>query len=236
MKCTGATGDFRQERTHRSSRPNYQPLSLRSLYFAEEGFDKAIPYKFGPQTVEEEDFCAERVRRRLNSSCKGLLEALLIRDETQWAKVQYLHRTVRAYVHRPEVWDFVASGTKASFDAHVALSACWLRTTKTLVVPSLVESTPVPSEDFLEKFWSAVRSCVYHSIKFEARWPDLHMTVLDELSQAGDQVAGDEKELRPRQTCFLFCRETSDLQVPNLRATQILQTSRTQTVLGSLLS
>jgi hypothetical protein len=40
-------------------------------------------------------FRTETMRRRLNSRCKGLLEAPTIEQLGPEAKVQYLHRTVR---------------------------------------------------------------------------------------------------------------------------------------------
>jgi hypothetical protein len=79
-----------------------KPLTLLSLSFAEEGLEKAISHKIRPETSEEQMFRAERMRRRLNSRCKGLLEAPAKGREMHKAIVQYLHRTVRDYICRQD--------------------------------------------------------------------------------------------------------------------------------------
>ena len=159
-------------------RASMESLTLLTFSFAEEGMDKAISYKTRPESDQELDFRAERMRRRLSSRCKGLLEAPRRGLETQHAKVQYLHRTVRDYVYKQNVWDFVASGTNETFDPNVALSASYLLAIKTMT----------PTVENLRDFWASLRFCADHSLKFENSQPDVNILLLDELSRAGDAL------------------------------------------------
>ncbi|CZR50367.1 uncharacterized protein PAC_00239 [Phialocephala subalpina] len=154
------------------------PLPIILLSFAEEGLEKAIEYKMQPETNEQQRFRAEIMRRRLSSRCKGLLEAPRAGVELPQAKVQFLHRTARDFIHKPKVWGYVASGTNDSFDANIRLSASWLFELKTMA----------PRSYPAEHVWSSIRSCVEYSLKFENTKPDLHILLLDEPSQVGDTL------------------------------------------------
>jgi hypothetical protein len=153
-----------------------KPLSLISISFAEDGFDRAIAAEaeFMPQGVIE--FRAETMRRRLSSRCKGLLEAPTARAEGPEAKVQYLHRTVKDFLARIDIWDYVLSGIRNSFDPDLTLSGAFLLHIKTLS----------SSSDSLDAFWDACTSCIEYSTRFEIRAKDAHISILCEL----DKTAG----------------------------------------------
>jgi len=72
---------------------------------------------FGPLDPQQAEGRACRMRRRLKVCCKGLLEAeALYRQPVAFAKVTYLHRTVRDYVERPEIWLPLLQMTDISFN------------------------------------------------------------------------------------------------------------------------
>lgn len=149
-----------------------KPLTLLTLSFADDGIEQAISYSIKPESIEQQMFRAERMSRRLNSRCKGLLEVERGLDIPH-ARVQYLHRTVRDYLAEDAVWSFVASGTDESFDPNISLSSSWLLAIKT-ITPKLAS---------LGYFWSSLRSCADYAIKFQNTKPSLHIRLLDELSR-----------------------------------------------------
>src|ERR1019366_6571665 len=66
---------------------------------------------------------AELMRRRLNACCKGLLEpqGTYAKIDPQ-AKVGYLHRTVKDFIEKTDIWDKLLNATNASFDLGARLS------------------------------------------------------------------------------------------------------------------
>jgi hypothetical protein len=70
-----------------------------NLAFAEDSFDKALAAEVELIQSEQANY-----RRRLNSRCKGLLKAPVREDESIIStKVQYLHRTVKDFLNRPDI-------------------------------------------------------------------------------------------------------------------------------------
>jgi hypothetical protein len=112
-----------------------QPLTLLNLGFAEDGFDKAMSAEIGPLSLAELEYRVEKMRRRLSSRCKGLLEAPKSRDESGvTAKVQYLHRTVEDFLSKPDIWEYILSGLPPPFDPNVSLFSAILLEIKTLSI------------------------------------------------------------------------------------------------------
>lgn len=110
------------------------PISLLCLSFAGED-DPHLPYEqpVEPLIEEQEEARADQMRRRLNSHCKGLLVATPRNSDPQ-ATVDYLHRTVRDYLHRGSVWHHLTSHSNPSsspFDPHLALAHGFLLVLKT---------------------------------------------------------------------------------------------------------
>lgn len=90
-----------------------RPLSMLSFAFAEDGFDKAMVAEIKPLDRGQLNSKAESIRRRLNSRSKGLLEATPTRQSPERAHVQYLHRTVKDFLPRRDIWTYIVSGTDA---------------------------------------------------------------------------------------------------------------------------
>ncbi|KAL1620940.1 hypothetical protein SLS54_005871 [Diplodia seriata] len=99
------------------------PPSLLCLSFAGEE-DPHLPYEHPvePLTEEQEEARADQMRRRLYSHCKGLLAT----TPRGGSYVDYLHRTVRDYLHRGSVWHHLltspAPAAPTAFNPHLALA------------------------------------------------------------------------------------------------------------------
>ncbi|CZR58778.1 uncharacterized protein PAC_08670 [Phialocephala subalpina] len=159
-----------------------QPLTLLHLSLAEEGFDKAMSAEVKPIAEEELLFRAETMRRRLSSRCKGLIEAPAFRSKGSYARIQYLHRTVRDYLTTPSAWHYIVSGTDQSFDPDILLSAASL-----FYIKVLPQSTTWALA-VLEYFWEQFNFCVNHCLQFEESINDVHVSILSELERTGDVI------------------------------------------------
>ena len=91
------------------------------LSFADEenkGFAVKLPFR--PLSDRERSRRVETIRRRLNSRCKGLLEV----DPTE--RVNFLHRTVRDFLVRPDIIEKMDNATKGTtFDVHLQLCSAY---------------------------------------------------------------------------------------------------------------
>ena len=117
---------------------------------------------------------AETMRRRLNSRCKGLIEAPAFSSEGAEAKVQYLHRTVRDFLARDDIWKYIVSGTHNSFDPDAALCGAFILNIKMMKCHL----------GMIDLFWSFVEDCIGNSLRLESRAEAIHVSVLAELDKA----------------------------------------------------
>ncbi|KAJ8132874.1 hypothetical protein O1611_g745 [Lasiodiplodia mahajangana] len=101
------------------------PLGLLTLSFMEDSNGIMIRASNGPMAVGELNFRAEQTRRRLQSRCKGLLEVPNYKNHGPYARVQFLHRTVKDFLEENRGRYFLASTTHG-FDPHVTLCASFL--------------------------------------------------------------------------------------------------------------
>jgi hypothetical protein len=104
-----------------------EALTAIMLYFADED-DPEFVFRLQMPTTHTKHIKlfskAELIRRRLNACSKGLLELQRERDRDRKlvnAKVEYMHRTVRDFVRRREIWTKLRAATP-SFDPAVRLS------------------------------------------------------------------------------------------------------------------
>ncbi|EHK42170.1 hypothetical protein TRIATDRAFT_146839, partial [Trichoderma atroviride IMI 206040] len=136
-----------------------EPLSLLNLAFAERGVLEALVAEVTPLPTDEMYYNTETMRRRLVSRCQGLLEVSPIDSKLHlpYAKVQYLHRTVKDFMARAEIWNYILSGTKenGTFDPSLALCVSFLFQLKTLR----------PYFEMASQFWHIIRSCVMYATK-----------------------------------------------------------------------
>ncbi|GME60049.1 P-loop containing nucleoside triphosphate hydrolase [Neofusicoccum parvum] len=102
-----------------------QPITLFCMSFVDED-DPDLPFRYPIEPMPDQERVArsQRMRGKLNSHCKGLLEATW-ESETD-AIVTYLHRTVRDYLHRKSVWPTLILKTRPDFDPSSALCKAFL--------------------------------------------------------------------------------------------------------------
>jgi hypothetical protein len=156
-----------------------EPLSLVDLSFAEEGHEKAIGTEVNAISLDQTKFRAETMRRRLNSRCKGLLEATTLKSTGHLAQVQYLHRTVKDFLNRPDTWDYILSGTSDSFNPDISLCGGYLYQLKSMTV----------AIDMRPRFRDLVKLCLHYSVKFEET-ETLHVKILQEMDRVATSMLG----------------------------------------------
>jgi hypothetical protein len=125
-----------------------QQLNLLALSFADEDNASVIEAEVKPITQQEKRYKSLNMRRRLDSRCKGLLEILPIQIETESsevaylrdvstittkhadliadAAVDYLHRTVKDFLEKPETWEEISTATEPEFNPNAALARSYL--------------------------------------------------------------------------------------------------------------
>ena len=165
-----------------------EPPSLLCLSFAdEEEPDFMTNMKVQPLSEDEKFSRADIMRRRLNSRCKGLLEvdqagsvvskavdpgdaSLLqypmsvndrLAEGTSIADltVQYLHRTVKDFLERPQVWDRIVLAGPRTHAPHLALCRSCIAQLKCLE----------PGSSCTEAFRRIVRACMFYACCIQAR-------------------------------------------------------------------
>ena len=94
-------------------------------------------------------------------------------------KVEYLHRTVRDFMTRPEVLSKLVAATKTNFDPDLALCRSYLLQLKTLH-PKLVTR---------ERFWELINNYMYHTVVMKAFTTVSLMSMFDELDRTATKLA-----------------------------------------------
>jgi hypothetical protein len=127
-----------RERTEQIQRFLQNPplLTLLSLFFADEkNTDWTLKAPIGPLNDDEKSKHCQSMEDRLKNCCAGLLEAQTNLDDAVAVshlipgftlppdgRVQYLHRTVRDYLHQPDVWESITAKTDTSdFEPNISL-------------------------------------------------------------------------------------------------------------------
>ncbi|ORY09742.1 hypothetical protein BCR34DRAFT_602605 [Clohesyomyces aquaticus] len=99
-------------------RTSQVPLSLLMLSYVDEA-DPEIAFKVrsGRISAVQSNARAEIMRRRLNACCKGLIESRVSPGEIlATTTVGYLHRTVKDYIERDDIWAKLLAATDSRFD------------------------------------------------------------------------------------------------------------------------
>ncbi|KAF2122048.1 hypothetical protein BDV96DRAFT_482873, partial [Lophiotrema nucula] len=99
-------------------RATSRPLGLLLLSYADEDDSDYVRQSIKtPATMDQKLARADILRRRLNACCKGLLESKPLPGvPTIDTEVGYLHRTVKDFVERPEIWPKFLEMTESSFN------------------------------------------------------------------------------------------------------------------------
>ncbi|OCL11351.1 hypothetical protein AOQ84DRAFT_229496 [Glonium stellatum] len=128
------------------------PLTLLCMSFTDKhDQETALCSAVKPLDANEQLYRAQAMKRQLNSRCKGLLEAVTLMEtaSVSGAKsnlstpergpifahltVQYLHRTVKDFFAKEDVWaQVIASTAKTPFNANLSLCRAYILLFKTL--------------------------------------------------------------------------------------------------------
>ena len=198
------------------------PPSLLGLSFAdEEDSLLALRAQIRPLTDEGTLSRCQVMKRRLNSRCKGFLEAPPPKAEPDklpldismsgkralqcldnhtgqegfdyaphearksggkslaGQKVEFLHRTVRDFIAKPEIWARLATATKKDFNPNLALCRSYLLQFKTLQLESMTRNG----------FWKLIASYMHHAVLAAKSDIETQMTMLNELDRAATRLA-----------------------------------------------
>lgn len=165
-------------------RDNSSPLTILSLSFAREDVNRALLEGFGkPMNHDQRLYRAETMRRRLASRCKGLLEVPTFKRDGPEAKVQYLHRTVKDFLHEASAQDFLSAGSTTHFDPHVALCAALIRHTKA-ISPTEEDESGMQSFEGLVKLFITQCHWIEKSNSYE------YARFLDEMDRTTVAILG----------------------------------------------
>ena len=94
-------------------------------------------------------------------------------------KVEFLHRTVRDFITKRNVWTRLTAATKKDFDPNLALCRSYLLQLKTLQPESLTR----------DGFWAVITNSMYHAVVAAEYDIRIHMTMLNELDRAATILA-----------------------------------------------
>jgi len=98
----------------------YTGGSLIDLAFADEDQSRVFAHVIGELPMDRKVGMANRMRRRVDHACKGLIE-VQSSNYLPDAQFDYLHRTVKDFLLRDDIWHQVLEATPKDFN----LSASW---------------------------------------------------------------------------------------------------------------
>jgi hypothetical protein len=171
-------------------RISLEPLSLLDLSLAQEDIDEAMVAEVKPMDANEVEFRAETMRRRLNSRCRGLIEAPEFDEEGPDAKIQYLHRTVKDFLATRRDWEVRAISEHSGFHPDLALCSGYLFHLKVMCRNKSL---------FLDEFWRVFANCLQHFDRFRQcavngqnlvidKYLRGHSEFVNELHRVGDEL------------------------------------------------
>ncbi|PVH99430.1 hypothetical protein DM02DRAFT_629355 [Periconia macrospinosa] len=166
-------------------RASLLPLNLLTLSFADEpNPDVALKYRIGVIPPQEANARAQIVSRRLNACCKGLIESKPTPGRPLYeAKIGFLHRTVKDYVERVDVWPKFLEMTNKTFNPYTRLFASTIVTLK------------MSSNDIFENysgsvFWEIVECGLTYAVNADRTCAqNLQPRFLDELDKAANHLS-----------------------------------------------
>lgn len=169
------------------------PVNVMVFSYADEENDMVgIDYPVSPLDKKTYENRRDRLKRRLNSLCMGLLEITeqppsghAFVDSSQ-SRVNYLHRTVGDYIAREEVWErLVHRAGQVShqrFDPHLRLCSSELAYSKS----SPMEAPIPPRATRMVK--ESLRNCLCHAAKVQKPGLQSMIRLLDELGNDGEAI------------------------------------------------
>jgi hypothetical protein len=178
-------------------RASPSPLSVLELSFADED-DPEFVFKMPTMPLPNSTLVSRAIlmRRRLNACCKGLLEAQSKVDKLlPDAKVEYLHRTVKDFIQKSDVWNKLLSATKLSFDPGMRISVSRISCLKIVnilygekLLTEFEEMYILSSMHTPATFWSRAISSIRLIVSYGPQVPGSQVRLLDEIGGAVEGI------------------------------------------------
>lgn len=174
-------------------------LSLLSLALAEQANEGlAIQAEMIPMSSSEKFYKALKMRRQLDSRCKGLLEVEPIRrkiseteerivrdlselkpeegEQLAKSRVDFLHRTVSDFLDRPDIWAKFTASTENNSRPYAAFAQSWLLQLKWVYSDyAITRASPL---------WNAIFGVLEYAEKSESQEMLSQTRLLDELDES----------------------------------------------------
>ncbi|KAF3046205.1 hypothetical protein E8E11_008905 [Didymella keratinophila] len=174
------------------------------MYFADDDDpDSAVKAPSRILTFQQKDSTAAQMSRRINACTKGLLEANIFNTQNSvyHMEVGFLHRTVKDYFGRTDVWEKIRAITPESFVCDQRLSNCYLMRLKVTDVC-----------DQLDDLWTDIS----FAIEYAMRDPRVSVTIRARILEEIDRIYADfATAILPRATATRFEKHT--LQISPVR-------------------
>lgn len=187
-----------------------EDISLLHLSFADEE-DTEHVFRAGVRMLSrsEKECRFDKMKRRLNSRCMGLLEVAsgqenVLANRVHW-KVQYLHRTVKDFFGKPGIWKDLRRVTKASFTPYSGLCRASILHLKTLCNVDLT----------LNNFWSCIANCLNYAL-LAKETAAVQIRLLDEVDRTACELAA-----RPESEVYQLMRSQTSTNLVDHHWTSI---------------
>ncbi|KAH7371108.1 hypothetical protein BKA66DRAFT_424530 [Pyrenochaeta sp. MPI-SDFR-AT-0127] len=170
-------------------RGSIAPLTLLDFSYADDPDPEVVSkVSFGTPNSQQVDARASRMRRRIKTCCKGLIESEPKHEQPlSEASVTYLHRTVRDYLERDGIWSQFLAMTDDTFN----LASRLFNTYAVHLKMRSVEYFEMPQNAGLKYFWEAVLYAIQYSIQADpANKNGLQYKYLVELDEIATHLAG----------------------------------------------
>ncbi|KAF2122640.1 hypothetical protein BDV96DRAFT_639215 [Lophiotrema nucula] len=175
-------------------RASKRPITIIDMTFADEcDATKVLEQAVEPLPESQIQAKLGRMRRRLVSRCKCLLE-VVGRDQLRAeANVQYLHRTVKDFMEKDSIWNEIVVNTSAHWDPYLQLCLSDLMQLKTIDNGSPIQ------------VHSLFRWCIQYTADSSITDTSTRILLLDELNHATHLLAARDISVR-----VSFLRTLSD--------------------------
>lgn len=165
-------------------------LTLLMFSYADDADpDIASKHAYGALSPEQTHARADIMRRRLTACCKGLLESKPTAMPLAHTEIGYLHRTVKDYVERPEIWSKFLALTDPDFNPYFRL--CNAR---------IIELRTRPmgffrAQDSGKEFWAIVTHAIQYALLADPTCTEgFQAKLFNALDFAASYLANREEE------------------------------------------
>lgn len=187
--------------------------TVMTLAWADEDPNLPFTRAVEPLSVSERDARSQRMRRRLNIYCRGLLEA--DRSSSSEATVEFIHRTARDFLYNDEIWSRMQSYTPKSFHPCEALGRSCVLQLKCIgenshAIPSMTHNSIIHSL----RLWEGSSLCklfthfVQYTHKLYKETGDTQLQLYNELERVGKDIFGPKGPCSTRRLCW--CKGPTD--------------------------